>query len=284
MNDSEREAIILSSAWEMIDGMVNWAMFVKNKRVKDVSLAFKTSQSSKLFIILLGDFLSQVRSFKREAIPFDLRSVPPDAKPSDRTFLFHLRQVCANPRLGNDTSRLSATVEIFADWLEEEFTAREVNLHSINLVTDISISRIRYIKMCADIAKHSLPRLQNNANYLQTLLANAGHHFSDGVAYLAFESFFEWFHDHIFNYHSSSIAEYLNNIRWEIYYYLQPEFTRSFRRVYRPIPELPRYDFDTPSEILDLAARAMYWDIMTRSISEPFVQKFHVSKFLKLRY
>jgi len=31
MNDTEREVIILNSAWEMIDEMVNWAMFVKNE-------------------------------------------------------------------------------------------------------------------------------------------------------------------------------------------------------------------------------------------------------------
>ena len=31
MNEIEREAIILNSAWAMIDGMVNWGMFVQNE-------------------------------------------------------------------------------------------------------------------------------------------------------------------------------------------------------------------------------------------------------------
>ena len=30
MNEIEQECIILNSVWEMIDGMVNWAMFVKH--------------------------------------------------------------------------------------------------------------------------------------------------------------------------------------------------------------------------------------------------------------
>jgi hypothetical protein len=40
MNDTEREAIILNSAWEMIDGMVNWAMFVKTDRPDPSNLMF----------------------------------------------------------------------------------------------------------------------------------------------------------------------------------------------------------------------------------------------------
>jgi hypothetical protein len=31
MNEIEQECIILNSVWEMIDGMVNWAMFVKHE-------------------------------------------------------------------------------------------------------------------------------------------------------------------------------------------------------------------------------------------------------------
>jgi hypothetical protein len=46
-------------------------------------------------------------------------------------------------------------------------------------------------------------------------------------AMLALEDFYRWFHDDILNYHASAIAEFLNNIRWGIYEYLQPEFHRS---------------------------------------------------------
>ena len=39
MNELEQECIILNSAWDMINGMVNWAMFCKHdlrKRDDDV--------------------------------------------------------------------------------------------------------------------------------------------------------------------------------------------------------------------------------------------------------
>jgi hypothetical protein len=67
-----------------------------------------------------------------------------------------LRQVCVKPQLGADTQALASSVETFADWLEGEFTTEGVNLPSINVVVDLRIARWRYLKMCADIAKHSL--------------------------------------------------------------------------------------------------------------------------------
>jgi hypothetical protein len=98
MNGIEREAIILNSAWEMIDGMVNWAMFLRNDCTKPTNLMFETRQHSRLFVILLGDFLSEVRAFKGDPVPLGLKSAPSNARPSDLTFLFHLRQVCGRCR------------------------------------------------------------------------------------------------------------------------------------------------------------------------------------------
>src|SRR5260370_18312896 len=100
MNDIEREVVILNSAWEMIDGMVNWAMFVKNDRTEPTNLMFETRQHSLLFAILLGDFLSEIRGFKRDRVPLDPKPAPSNARPSDLTFLFHLRRVSAHPKFG----------------------------------------------------------------------------------------------------------------------------------------------------------------------------------------
>ncbi|MBM0108926.1 hypothetical protein JM946_29720 [Steroidobacter sp. S1-65] len=121
MNDIERESIILNSAWEMIEGMVNWAMFVSNDLARPTDLAFVTHQHSLLFSILLGDFLSQVQAFKGSPVPLGLKAVPSNSRPADRTFIFHLRQVCANPKLGTCTTRLRNEIDAFADWLEGDF-------------------------------------------------------------------------------------------------------------------------------------------------------------------
>jgi hypothetical protein len=170
MNGIKREAIILNSAWEMIDGMVNWAMFVKNDRTVPTNLMFESSQHSRLFVILLGDFLSEVHAFKGDPVPLGLKAVPTNARPSALTFIFHLRQVCADPKLGADATSLSAKIEAFADWLEGDFVAPGVHLPAIEAVADQRVARYRYIKMCGDIAKHNLARLATNDQRLMSRL------------------------------------------------------------------------------------------------------------------
>ncbi|MGO7266138.1 hypothetical protein [Rhizobium johnstonii] len=283
MNDVEREVVILNSAWEMINGMVNWAMFVKHDITEPTNMMFETSAHRQLFIILLADFLSEVQAFKGKEIPLGLTAPPRNARPSDLTFLFHLRQGIANPMLGKDTSALAKVVEEFSTWLEGEFVAKGVNLSSIDLIVDIEVSRLRYLKMCGDIAKHNLARLATNVKHLQRLLARAGHEVSEQNAYIAVEGFFDWFHDDIFIYHSSQIAEFLNNIRWAIFDYLGPEFSRSHHFT-GEISGLALYNYRIPDAIEQPIAHAMYWDLMNRCRVGPWVHRFVVSDSFKSLY
>src|SRR5882672_4043740 len=104
----------------MIDDMVNWAMFVKDDRASQVVQTFSTDEHCRMFTVLLGDFLSEVKAFKGEPAPLGLLSPPSNARPSDMTFLFHLRQVCAVPQMGTDVADLRAA--------ETEFIAKGINL------------------------------------------------------------------------------------------------------------------------------------------------------------
>ncbi|MCP3439796.1 hypothetical protein [Bradyrhizobium sp. CCGUVB14] len=284
MNEIEQECIILNSAWEMINGMVNWAMFVKHDQTTPTSMMFETSQHRRLFIILLGDFLSQLRAFKGEAVPLGLKAAPSNARPSDLTFLYYLRQVCAKPHFAGDTQALGTHVEAFAAWLEGEFTAQGVNLGDIDVVADLRISRYRYLKTCGDIAKHNLARLSTNVRHIRSLIEASGHPITEQQAYLAVDNFFEWFHDDIFIYHSSQIAEFLNNIRWAIFDYLEPEFARSWHLTEKATELFPIYAYRFPEGCTEPVARAMYWDVMNRVRAKPWVHRFVVSDSFKQRY
>lgn len=284
LNDTEREAIILNSAWDMIDGMVNWAIFEKTDRVEISNLWFPSSQHRQLFLILLADFLSQTRGYSGRPIPLGLQEPPSGTAPSNLTFLFHLRQVCANPVFNHDASELLAAVEGFTAWLEREFVTEGVNLHGIDVVTDLKVSRLQYIRICGDIAKHNLARLEANTKRLRDLLAAAGSPISESQAYLAIPSFNEWFADNIFIYHASHIAELLNNIRWAIYRYLQPEFRRSWHRSEGWSELFPMYGYNVPAAIQEPIAHAMYWDAMNRSRSVPYVQEFVIPAHSKTEY
>lgn len=276
----EQEVIILGAIWGMIDNMVNYALFMKNERFQDTNLMFETRVCAKMFNILLVDFLSPIQIRNKEGMPFGLPTPPPNTKPSNLTYLFYLRQVCANPQLGGDVTMLSGEIEAFGDWLEAIAFVPKVWLPSIDTELDMSVARIEFLRICGDIAKHNFSRMKGNVVKICRIMAENGHPISERDGYLMLEEFFEWFHTHLFMYHSSTIAEFLNNIRWEIYEYLRPEFLRSYKR----LPEPRMYTYNVPALITDEMARSMYWDIMNKSLQRPWFPKFSVTTSLKMEF
>ena len=278
MNQTERESVILNSVWAMIDGMVNWAMFDENDFVGPTTLWFQSSKHAELFIILLTDFLSPIQPSKPNETALELESVPKNARGADLTYIFHLRKVCEDPQLGNDVTALSIKVQEFANWLETSITSREVNLSMIDIVADIEVERLRYIKMCGNIAKHSLARLSRIISDLRGLLKVAGHDVSIQKAHLATAQFFGWFFDDIFIFHSNQIAEFLNDIRWLVFEYLRPEFERSWHRKGRFHWD---YGYHVPESVTDPVAQAMYWDLMNRVRGKPYMPRFVANEAFK---
>ncbi len=95
------------------------------------------------------------------------------------------------------------------------------------------------------------------------------------------EDFYERFHTDIFNYHGSTIAEFLNEIRWGIHEYLLPEFRRS----YSPRGgDPPRYEYLYPDDVSTELGKALYWDLMNRIRGRPCLERFQVTRYLKQRY
>ena len=171
-------------------------------------------------------------------------------------------------------------VEAFADWLDREFFVEGVWLPSIDIQLDIRLTRITYLKICGDIGKHSFARLERNVKRIIDILSANGVSVDEGMGYTVLPEFYEWFHTHLFAYHSSTIAEFLNNLRWGIYSYLVPEYDRS----YEPVEPYPAYRFHYPSKVIQPLTQQMYWGLMNRVRSAPYFPKFTVSRFLKKRY
>lgn len=279
-NETEQEAIILNAMWGMINDMLNYEMFVKTERTTDVVLMFSTSTHMRLFTVLLVDFLSQPQPKKDGSLPFDLPQAPSHARRTDLTHLFYLRQICATPKLGSDASMIAEPLIEFSDWLEAEAVVEKVWLPAINTELDFRIGRLQFLKMCGDIAKHNFLRLSQNVKRLRRALEANGYTIDEGQAYLVLPEFYEWFHRDIFAYHSSTIAEHLNNLRLGIFSYLQPEFARA----YHEVEPRPTYRFHIPSAITHPLAKEMYWELMNMVRSRPYMPRFEVSPYVKLRY
>lgn len=284
LNAIEQEAIILNSAWKMIDEMVTRSVFSETGPGYARELLFHSSEHARLFLIILTDFLSSVRGHRGNRVPLGLKEQPRNGRPYERTFLYHLKQVCENPQVGSDSSSIEQQVDAFADWLEFSFVAPRVNLPDINIVSDIEVHRYKYLTICGNIKKHNLARLSIVVSQIRELLNQSGHSVNESDAYLVADNFCDWFFDNIFLYHAPQIAEFLNGIRCAIYKYLLEEYRRSYRVTSESGPTFEVYRYDVPEEIQDTIAYAMYWEVMNRVRAQPSMDRFVVSDVLKLRY
>lgn len=279
-SQEEHQVIILNTAWASIDDMVNFTMFSNiAEPYENLWLRPANAHAQRVLNILLGDFLSPVQPYKN-ARPFDLPRLPENGmRDTDRTFLYYIRYASQHSVLGCDSGRILAALESFADWLDTETLIERVWLPEIEVETNINIKRIEWIKICADYSKHSLPRLQNNAKRLAAILAKNGNTVSEEDGYRALRDFNEWFHHNIFEYHFGSISEYMNNIRWAIFDDLSPEYRRSHQYT-----DPPRYRYDVPGVIKNSIAVGMYWELMNRCRSRPWMPRFTIDPILKKRY
>ncbi|GAG41707.1 unnamed protein product, partial [marine sediment metagenome] len=147
---------------------------------------------------------------------------------------------------------------------------------------NLSIKRIDFTEICGNISKHNFSRLSGVIHKLIEIFKNNSLPLSEENALLIIDEFYEWFHTNIFTYHSSAIAEFVNNIRWGVYEYLQPEFQQSI--VFENDEHPRRYHYTYPKKINNSFAKSCYWDLMNDIRSKPYMNKFQVTKYLKMRY
>jgi hypothetical protein len=99
---------------------------------------------------------------------------------------------------------------------------------------------------------------------------------------LALNEFYERFHDDIIIYHTSTLVEFLNNIRWGIHEYLEPESRRSRTRDTKRATAA--FYHEIPTQIQNSYARQCYWDLMRGVQWKPFIKKFKATQTLKGLY
>jgi hypothetical protein len=265
----EKEVIFLKAVKELIDSVVNYEVLNLLGTDPHSEVHFKSMTHQKYFNIILLDFLS-----------CSDRKVLGD----QQSYLGAISAICQSPNFNKNNSikNLNISTQEFIDWLEKEVIVEKIWLPSIELETNLSIKRIEFIKICGNISKHNFTRLSGVVRELIEIFKRNRITLRDEDALLILDEFYEWFHIDIFNYHSSAIAEFLNNIRWGIYEYLQPEFQQSI--VYEGNEHPRRYRYTYPKEINDNFAKNCYWDLMNEVRTKPYMNKFQVTRYLKMRY
>ena len=266
--DIEKEVIVLDAAWGMINSMVNRIVMELHQNDPDSQIVFEDYVQQEYFSILLVDFLASPNN-----AVFDLK----------KPYIDLLNDVCEKPLFNIDSSikNLKPPVSAFKDWLNTEIVIEGMWFPNINLEIDLKLTRDDFLYIGGNITKHNFTKLSIVVKMLDRVFKANGCDLSDADRLLATEDFYNWFHGdgNIFNYHSHSVAEFLNNIRWGIFHYLEPEYARSYT------PEKhPGYSFKYPAGVQNELAQKYYWDLMNRVRGGVSFPKFTVTKWLKKRY
>lgn len=267
----DREIITLAAVWDLIGSMVHYGHFEKGHRLEDTTnLTFQTREASKLFLIILADFLSLPRDGT-----FGLVAPRSDGS-MGRTYLGHLQRVVDAPNFRGDTTLLAMSIKAFAEWLDGDAVVEKVWLPSIDREGTLRVQRMDYLKICGTISKHGFTRLGDVVRKIRAILAANGTEVDEGQCYLVIPEFQEWFRDNIFIASSSLVAWHLNEIRWGIYRYLITEFRRSFTPT-EVVSGAQMYRYDVPSNITHPLVRSMYWDLMNGMRSPPYFPRFTIA-------
>ena len=261
------EIIFLKAIQELIDQMINHEMLDITGKDPYSEIRFKSSTHQRLFNIMLVDFLSKS---DKNVVGEKL------------SYLDAVKKICDIPHFNVDGSidELSTATQEFTEWLVRDVEVY-VWLSLIEMETMLSIKRIEFLKICGNISKHNFSRLSAVAKELVGIFKRNNIEINFEDALLILNDFYERFHADILEYHSSTIAEFLNNIRWGIHNYLEPEYLQSV--VYES-NDSPMYRYTFPTGVEGKFARNAYWELMNEIRSGPYVKKFKVTRYLKLRY
>jgi hypothetical protein len=266
----ENEIITLKVVLDMIGDMVNHETMTFYLHALDSSIIFKTMTHMAFFNIILVDLLSK----------------PSDIFLDDKKYIDRLKDICDNPLMGktSDAQELKIAVCAFDQWLSDKVTIQNRWFPSLDLNIDLNIRRQDFIYMCGNIAKHNFTRLTRVAENLQRVFEDNGQSVSLDKCIVALEDFREQFYNDIFHYHSSTIAEFLNNIRWGIYSYASAVRACCVENSYDKTMRLSIYKYSYPTDVTSDIGKTCFWNLMHDVMREPYVQRFEVAKYLKMRY
>lgn len=269
----EKEILLLKAANAAINSFVNYNLFEITGEVPHNQIRFKTDIHQKYFSILFLDFLKLETFHRREPGLMD-----------------GLLEVGKNPKFNPNSSNLEKSVSSFQNWLdsyvsfENDGEIRKLWFPSVNLNFSPKITRKEFIDICGNISKHNSMALDVKAKTIRNIFQRSNKQISITEAHTIMDEFYEQFHDDLFAYHSSTIAEHLNGIRWRIYEYLQPLYNQCHETYYDEKFDtyLNRYTY--PDFINNSYVRTVFWNLMNDVKSSPYMPEFRVTSFLKIRY
>ena len=265
----EVEVITLKASLDLIGSMVNREMMTFSPDLSGSEIRFQDSTHQAYFSILLSDFLSTPQEFFC----------------GSHNYLERLVAVGANPLLRSDQVwLLKHASDAFQSWLNETALVPKRWFPTLELEIDLRITRRELVTMSGNQTKHNFTQQTRQAKKFRRILRENGEDVPFEDCLVALRDFYEQMYHDIFEYHSSTISSFLNDIRWGIYEYARKEretCTESW-----PFNDSGQlmYKYHYPDDVKSSIGQHYYRELMNDVRDQPSVPRFVVSEFLKKRY
>ena len=173
---------------------------------------------------------------------------------------------------------MRSSIENFRNWLNGTFSDK-IRFISIDKEYNIILDRYSLIYLCANYSKHTVSSLSSVCKIFMDKINIQGQIVEENDTFYLIKEFFENYNEKVLLYHSSVVAQYLNDIRWGIQNYLAKEYEESIQ-----YKEHGRYEYTMPKNITGNIDQYIYWELMNEIRQKPYIDKFNVNTYLRKRY
>lgn len=256
MNNPFFEVFCLMMACEQIGNLLTWEMVTisdlgsitsEGTTYPHQEVWFPNSVSHKLFYICLLDLQKKMNT---KVVGNGM----------DFSVIEGLKKITENPILSSDCQNLKDSAEAYISWLDTEI---EIPFCSNTVKQEITlkIKRKDIIDLSANKSKHSLGKLNVNAERITKILqrSNVEIDFMEGL--LLLDDFYEQFHEDILIYYTTLIAKMLSDIRNSIFEYLTPVYKNAYTTEDHPTIK-NFYTFQIPEGFEEKTCKHFFWNLM----------------------
>jgi hypothetical protein len=260
---AELETIGLCICLEAVDSIANHALLTLRFRdtspyPEEAEAIFETHIHRDLFLVRLLDFVTEKGSK-------DLTDV-------DGSCLSVLKAACLTKcfDINGSVGELSSSVDALESWLNCK-KAITIWLPTLDINTEITITRQEFLHISGNHSKHNLSRLTAVSKKVASILKDCGHDVPIEFIPLALDDFKTHLAENYFVYYSTWLSELLNNIRWGLQEYLNPTFTQSYKA---GLEDPVFYSYEYPFNIQGEIPRQWFWRLMNNIRRKPNLEKF----------
>lgn len=234
-------------SWEMISISDVGSITIDDNLYPHQEVWFPNSISHKLFYICLLDLY---KPMNKDVVGDKLAVSVIDG----------LIAISENPLFSKKSKDLKDKAVTYKNWLEEEV---DIPFYSNIIETDIvlKIKRAEMIDISANISKHSLGKLNINADKVVNIMKRSGIDIGFVEGLLSLEDFYNQFHQDILLYYPTKIVKMLSDIRNTIFDYLTSIYDKTFTPKEHPTVQ-NYYVYQVPAEFSDKNTKHFFCNLM----------------------